>query len=159
MTTVVVVKKAGQIAIAADYPGDLRRHALSHRLRGQHQDLQGRDRRRAQLHRHGRHRGALPGAAQGDGLDAARDPALGSKDEVFDTFTKLHPYLKDNFFLQTKEEDSDPYESSQFSVVIANATASTACTATARCSSSRSSGASGPGAASRWAPCTPATTS
>ena len=35
--------------------------------------------------------------------------------------TKLHPYLKDNFFLQTKEEDSDPYESSQFSVVIANA--------------------------------------
>ena len=31
-------------------------------------------------------------------------------------------YLKDNFFLQTKEEDSDPYESSQFSVVIANAT-------------------------------------
>ena len=46
---------------------------------------------------------------------------LGSKDEVFDTFTKLHPYLKDNFFLQTKEEDSDPYESSQFSVVIANA--------------------------------------
>jgi ATP-dependent HslUV protease, peptidase subunit HslV len=46
---------------------------------------------------------------------------LCSKDEVFDTFTKLHPYLKDNFFLQTKEEDSDPYESSQFSVVIANA--------------------------------------
>ena len=40
---------------------------------------------------------------------------------MFDTFTKLHPYLKDNFFLQTKEEDSDPYESSQFSVVIANA--------------------------------------
>ena len=46
---------------------------------------------------------------------------LASKDDVFDTFTKLHPYLKDNFFLQTKEEDSDPYESSQFSVVIANA--------------------------------------
>ena len=46
---------------------------------------------------------------------------LGSKDEVFDTFTKLHPYLKEHFFLQTKEEDSDPYESSQFSVVIANA--------------------------------------
>jgi ATP-dependent HslUV protease subunit HslV len=47
---------------------------------------------------------------------------LSNKDEVFDTFTKLHPYLKDNFFLQTKEEDTDPYESSQFSVVIANAT-------------------------------------
>ena len=47
---------------------------------------------------------------------------LGSKDEVFDTFTRLHPLLKETFFLQTKEDDNDPYESSQFSVVIANAT-------------------------------------
>ena len=47
---------------------------------------------------------------------------LGSKDDVFDTFIKLHPLLKDTFFLQTKEDDNDPYESSQFSVVVANAT-------------------------------------
>ena len=47
---------------------------------------------------------------------------LGSKDEVFDTFIKLHPMLKETFFLQTKEDDNDPYESSQFSVLIANAT-------------------------------------
>ncbi|MDO9115774.1 MAG: MFS transporter [Polaromonas sp.] len=47
---------------------------------------------------------------------------LGSKDEVFDTFHKLHPVLKDIFFLQTKEDDNDPYESSQFSALIANAT-------------------------------------
>ena len=36
-------------------------------------------------------------------------------------FTRLHPVLKETFFLQTKEDDNDPYESSQFSVVIANA--------------------------------------
>jgi ATP-dependent protease HslVU (ClpYQ) peptidase subunit len=47
---------------------------------------------------------------------------LGSKDEVFDTFTKLHPLLKEAFFLQTKEDGNDPYESSQYSAVIANAT-------------------------------------
>jgi ATP-dependent protease HslVU (ClpYQ) peptidase subunit len=46
---------------------------------------------------------------------------LDSKDAVFETFTTLHPVLKESFFLQTKEEESDPYESSQFSVVIANA--------------------------------------
>ncbi len=46
---------------------------------------------------------------------------LGSKDEIFDTFNKLHPLLKEVFFLQTKEDDNDPYESSQFSVLIANA--------------------------------------
>jgi ATP-dependent HslUV protease, peptidase subunit HslV len=45
---------------------------------------------------------------------------LHSKDEVYDTFLKLHPILKDTFFLQTKEEDADPYESMQFSVLIAN---------------------------------------
>ncbi|MBC7719034.1 MAG: MFS transporter, partial [Chitinophagaceae bacterium] len=46
---------------------------------------------------------------------------LGSKDEVYDTFLKLHPLLKENFFLQTKEDDNDPYESMQFTVVVANA--------------------------------------
>jgi ATP-dependent HslUV protease subunit HslV len=39
---------------------------------------------------------------------------------VFDTFLKLHPKLKERFFLNTKEHDSDPYESSQFTIVIAN---------------------------------------
>ena len=46
---------------------------------------------------------------------------LGTRDEVFDTFLKLHPKLKEQFFLNTKEEDADPYESSQFTVLIANA--------------------------------------
>lgn len=45
---------------------------------------------------------------------------LHSRDEVFDTFLKLHPKLKEHFFLNTKEEDADPYESSQFTVLIAN---------------------------------------
>ena len=46
---------------------------------------------------------------------------LTSRDALFDTFLRLHPKLKDRFFLNTKEQDSDPYESSQFSIVIANA--------------------------------------
>jgi ATP-dependent HslUV protease, peptidase subunit HslV len=45
---------------------------------------------------------------------------LHSRDGLFDTFVHLHPKLKDKFFLNTKEHDSDPYESSQFSIVIAN---------------------------------------
>ena len=49
------------------------------------------------------------------------DLKLSSKDEVYETFLKLHPLLKENFFLQTKEDDNDPYESMQFTVVIANA--------------------------------------
>lgn len=50
------------------------------------------------------------------------DFKLGSREEVFATFQKLHPILKENFFLNTKEEDSDPYESSQLTCLIANPT-------------------------------------
>ena len=45
---------------------------------------------------------------------------LHSRDDVFDTFLKLHPKLKENFFMNAKEEDADPYESMQFTAVIAN---------------------------------------
>lgn len=46
---------------------------------------------------------------------------LDSRDGLFETFLALHPKLKDRYFLNTKEHDSDPYESSQFSIVVANA--------------------------------------
>jgi ATP-dependent HslUV protease subunit HslV len=46
---------------------------------------------------------------------------LDSREGLFETFLLLHPKLKERFFLNTKEHDSDPYESSQFSIVIANA--------------------------------------
>lgn len=46
---------------------------------------------------------------------------LTSRDGLFETFTRLHPKLKERFFLNTKEHDSDPYESSQFSILVANA--------------------------------------
>jgi ATP-dependent protease HslVU (ClpYQ) peptidase subunit len=51
----------------------------------------------------------------------AGERRLDSRDAVFDTFLRLHPKLKEQFFLNTMEEDSDPYESSQFTVLLANA--------------------------------------
>ncbi len=51
----------------------------------------------------------------------ADDVQLHSREGIFDTFVKLHPRLKERFFMNTKEHDSDPYESSQFSILIANA--------------------------------------
>jgi ATP-dependent HslUV protease, peptidase subunit HslV len=120
MTTVVVVKKSNQVAIAADSLvtfGDTR---LSPRFEDNSKIFKVK-------------------AAGGDSFVAtagtvAHFPALRksleslpkddlklhSKDEVYDTFLKLHPVLKEKFFLQTKEEDADPYESMQFSVLIAN---------------------------------------
>ena len=122
MTTVVVVKKGGQVAIAADTLvtfGDTR---LSNRYESN-----------SKLFKLNTVTGTsyigmagtvahFPVLRHAMNSLPSEKVRLGSKDEVFDTFTKLHPLLKDTFFLQTKEEDNDPYESSQFSVLIANGT-------------------------------------
>ena len=122
MTTVVVVKKAGQVAIAGDTLvtfGDTR-------LNFRHED-------NSKLFRVD---SSIGPSYVGMSGTVAHFPVLrkamhalpkdqlklATKDEVFDTFTRLHPLIKETFFLQTKEEDNDPYESSQFSVLIANQT-------------------------------------
>jgi ATP-dependent protease HslVU (ClpYQ) peptidase subunit len=51
---------------------------------------------------------------------APEELQLQTRDGIFETFVRLHPKLKDRFFLNTKEHDSDPYESSQFSILVAN---------------------------------------
>ena len=122
MTTVVVVKRNGQVAIAADTLvtfGDTR---LSNRFEANSKLF------RVDTNAGPSYVGIAGTVAHFPVLRKAmlalpkKELLLGSKDEVFDTFTKLHPLLKETFFLQTKEDDNDPYESSQFSVVVANAT-------------------------------------
>jgi ATP-dependent protease HslVU (ClpYQ) peptidase subunit len=122
VTTVVVVKKAGQVAIAADTLvtfGDTR---LSHRFEPNSKLF------KVDTPTGPSYVGVAGTVAHFPVLRKAMTALpkdqlkLGSKDEVFDTFTRLHPLLKETFFLQTKEDDNDPYESSQFSVLIANAT-------------------------------------
>jgi ATP-dependent HslUV protease, peptidase subunit HslV len=42
------------------------------------------------------------------------------KNAIYETFRKLHPQLKELAFLNPKEEEDDPYESSQMTVMIVN---------------------------------------
>ena len=48
------------------------------------------------------------------------DVQLNSKEAIFETFRKLHPILKEECFLNPKEDEEDPYESSQITALIAN---------------------------------------
>lgn len=121
MTTVVVVKKAGVVAIAADTLvtfGDTR---LGHRFEPNSKLF------KLDTPAGLSYVGVAGTVAHFPVLRKAMEALpreqllLGSKDEVFDTFTRLHPVLKETYFLQTKEDENDPYESSQFSAVIANA--------------------------------------
>jgi ATP-dependent protease HslVU (ClpYQ) peptidase subunit len=47
-------------------------------------------------------------------------PRLHSRHEIFETFLRAHHILKEQYFLNPKEEDDDPYESSQITALIAN---------------------------------------
>ncbi|MGO4396448.1 MFS transporter [Variovorax sp. M-6] len=121
MTTVVAVRKGGQVVMAADSLvtfGDTR---LSHRAEANRKLFMVNDAAGQSIF-------AVAGAAAHflvlqHALAAQPTEALrfGSKDEIFHTFRLLHPVLKDSFFLQTKEDEHEPYESSQFTMLLANA--------------------------------------
>jgi ATP-dependent HslUV protease subunit HslV len=116
MTTITVVRKNGQVAIAADALvtfGDTR---LAHGYEANDKVFRIGDSwiGMAGTTAH------FPVLRKALGTLSTAELQLGSRDAVFETFLKLHPKLKEQFFLNTKEEDSDPYESSQFTVLIAN---------------------------------------
>jgi ATP-dependent protease HslVU (ClpYQ) peptidase subunit len=48
------------------------------------------------------------------------DLDFSTKAAIFETFRKLHPILKEQHFLNPKEEEDDPYESTQITALIAN---------------------------------------
>jgi ATP-dependent HslUV protease subunit HslV len=116
MTTIVVVKKNGEIAIASDALVTFGETRLPHgyeinekifQIGTSYVGLAGSTAHFAVLAEALRHLG--------------EDCRLGSRLEIFNTFQRLHPVLKDRFFLNPKEDDSDPYESSQITALIANA--------------------------------------
>ena len=117
MTTICVARKAGQVAIAADALvtfGDTR---LAHGYEANEKVFRIGDSwiGMAGTTAH------FPVLRRALGAVPRPELRLNTRDEVFETFLKLHPRLKEQFFLNTKEEESDPYESSQFTVLIANA--------------------------------------
>ena len=121
MTPLVVVKIAGQVAMAADTLVTFGDTSLSHRFEANTKIFKVDT--PAGLSYVGMagtvaHFPVLRKAMAALPKDQLK---LGSREEVFDTFVKLHPILKETFFLQPKEDDNDPYESSQFTVIIANA--------------------------------------
>jgi ATP-dependent HslUV protease subunit HslV len=121
MSTVVVAKKAGKICIAADSLtsfGDLKLNAsydAAHDKILQFKDS---------------YLGIVGSAAHQLVLeslfndkkivDKKVDIDFSSRINVFETFRTLHPLLKEKYFLNTKDEDDDPYESTQIDALIAN---------------------------------------
>jgi ATP-dependent HslUV protease subunit HslV len=115
MTTIVAVRKNGYAAIAADTLttfGNTRLHASQ-------------DASHDKILRIGDSYVGVCGSAAhhlvlSSLLAKTPDVQLNSKAAIFETFRKLHPILKEECFLNPKEDEEDPYESSQITALIAN---------------------------------------
>lgn len=116
MTTIVAVRKNGVAVIAADTLTTFGNTRLAAAQDASHDKI---------LHIAGSYIGVCGSAAHHLVLDSllANKPEaqLNSKAEIFETFRKLHPQLKEECFLNPKEDEEDPYESSQITALIANA--------------------------------------
>lgn len=115
MTTIVVVRKADAAVIAADSLTTFGTTRLApHYDRSPHKVARYRD----------SYIGVAGSAAHQLVLEnlLERNPTLDlhGKAAIYETFRKMHPMLKEEAFLNPKEEDDDPYESSQMTVMIVN---------------------------------------
>lgn len=116
MSTIVVVRKNGQACIAADTLttfGDIRLPA-------------GMDYNHDKIQTFGKtHMGIVGSAAhtlvaERAFRDAEIKPDFSNRDTTFDTLLRLHPVLKEKYFLNAKDADDDAYESSQIDSVFIN---------------------------------------
>ena len=117
MTTLVVVRKGNMAAIAADSLTTFGDTRLSDAF----------DASSDKMVRYGETVIALCGSAAHqlvyeNLLSTAKDLNFNSKSEIFETFRKLHAILKEQHYLNPKEEDEDAYESTHITALIANPT-------------------------------------
>ncbi|GIK24891.1 MAG: hypothetical protein BroJett006_11370 [Betaproteobacteria bacterium] len=115
MTTIVAVKKNGMAAIAADSLTTFGDTRLGRQYKGEHDKI---------LEIGGSWIGLCGSSAHHLVLSALlpklEDIRLGSRMEVYETFRRLHPVLKEQGYLNPKEDEDDPYESSQITALIVN---------------------------------------
>lgn len=119
MTTIVVVKKGAQAVIASD---TLTTFGAT-RLGSKH------DAAPEKILRHKATFFGIAGSAAHQMVlesilknhEKAKDFSFNGRHEIYESFRKIHPILKEEAYLNAKEEDNDPYESSQLTALVANA--------------------------------------
>jgi ATP-dependent HslUV protease, peptidase subunit HslV len=121
MSTVVVVKKAGKVCIAADSLtsfGDLK---LNSKYDAAHDKILRFDENYIGIVGSAAHQLVLESVfASKKVVDKKIDIDFSSRLAIFESFLALHPLLKEKYFLNAKDEDDDPYESTQIDALIVN---------------------------------------
>ncbi|GIX27412.1 MFS transporter [Pelomicrobium sp. G1] len=115
MTTIAVVKKNGYAAIAADTLTTFGSTRLPAHYDASHDKI---------LKYGDSYIGICGSAAHHLVLESVfrgtPNLKLHSKSEIFESFRRIHPILKEEHFLNPNEDEDDPYESSQITALIAN---------------------------------------
>ena len=116
MSTIVVVRKGGNACIAADTLtsfGDLRQSQVYEKSYDK-------------IHRFADSFIGIIGSAahhiviQSLLSEASLEYSFDSREAIFESFRKFHPVLKDSYYLNPKDEDDDPYESTRIDALIVN---------------------------------------
>jgi ATP-dependent protease HslVU (ClpYQ) peptidase subunit len=115
MSTIVAVRKGDSACIAAD----------SLTTFGETRQAQLYDRDADKIHRFEDNYIGIVGSAAHhlvvqSLLSDASNHRLDSRSAIFETFRYLHPILKEKYFLNPKESDEDPYESTQIDALLVN---------------------------------------
>ena len=115
MSTIVAVRKNGRACIAADRLttfGDCRQPA---ELDADSEKI---------LEFKGNHFGIVGSAAHHlvvqSALRKLKKPDFSSREAIFETLRQLHPLLKDDYFLNPKDDEDDAYESTHIDALLVN---------------------------------------
>lgn len=116
MSTIVVVRKNDKVCIAADSLttfGDLRMGSAYDR---DYDKLQSYDGGYFGIVGSAAHALVMESVLSDDKLEIDFNSRLG----IFETFRALHPVLKEHYFLNSKDEEDDPYEATHIDALICN---------------------------------------
>ena len=116
MSTIVVVKKNGKACIAADSLtsfGDLK---LGEAYDTTSDKIQSIGKTRIGIVGSAAHAVVVDSLVQRKGFKYDFSSRMG----IFETFRRMHRVLKDNYFLNPKGEEEDPYETTHIDAVLAN---------------------------------------
>lgn len=116
MSTVVAVKKAGKICIAADSLTSFGDMQLSSTYDAGYDKILGYADCKIGIVGSAAHQLVLQSLLK----DKKSKVDFSSKLAVFESFRAFHPVLKDKYFLNAKDEDDDPYESTHIDALIAS---------------------------------------
>jgi ATP-dependent HslUV protease, peptidase subunit HslV len=115
MTTIAVARKGTTIAIAADTLTSFGNTRVPSTYKGEHAKI---------IEFAGNFIGICGSSAHHLALRSLllreRSLDLSSRQAVFESFLRLHPTLKEDYYLNPREHEHGPYESSQIEALIAN---------------------------------------